>query len=526
MKNLPTFDSYVEAVEYHAAQNAEAPAVHFGGATFTYGELLDRVDLMARSLVGVGVEPGDRVACLSTPRPEFWTAFLAIMRIGAVYVGLNPAYSRRELIHVVSDCEASLLLGLGSTLGQERDDDVDHLLQQVDSLVRAFRLDAGEASDSLRSNLELLDLASDVDDELYRSRIEAVTPTDPAAIVYTSGSSGTPKGALLPSFGLAAAARSGASLLNLDPPRVPCNLPTNHTGCLVDVCGATLMAGGAIAFMESFDPEQMLEQIESLRLNALLHVPTVLQLLASHPDFENRDLSSIELVSWGGAPMPVDAVRFYRSKGYRLVTVYGMTEIMGNVTYTRADADDVTLATTVGKPNDEAEVKLVDEDDREVGVEEEGEILYRHRAMMIGYFGNDEATAAAFTDDGFYRTGDVGVLQADGNLRLVGRRSEMFKSGGLNVYPREVELVIESMPGVTQAAVVSMPDDVYSEVGHAVVVADGEVDVSTIRVWCRDQLAGYKVPKTYELRAELPLLAIGKVDKQLLANQWSARAWR
>ncbi|MCP3939246.1 MAG: acyl--CoA ligase, partial [Actinomycetia bacterium] len=216
MINLPTFDSYVEALEYHAAQNAEAPAVHFDGATIDFGELLERVDLMARSLVGAGVEPGDRVACLSTPRPEFWTAFLAVMRIGAVYVGLNPAYSRRELIHVVSDCGASLLLSLGSTLGHERDGDVDHLLQQADSLIRAFRLDAGEASDSLRSNVELLGLAADVDDKSYRSRIEAVAPTDPAAIVYTSGSSGTPKGALLPSFGLAAAARSGATLLNLD----------------------------------------------------------------------------------------------------------------------------------------------------------------------------------------------------------------------------------------------------------------------------------------------------------------------
>jgi acyl-CoA synthetase (AMP-forming)/AMP-acid ligase II len=519
--NLPKFSSYAEALDWYADGSPETPATWFPGAQLTYGELRSRVDRLGRGLVGAGVKPGERVLSLCTPRPEFWVAALAIMRVGAVYVGVNPSYTKREQLHVASDSQASLLLALSSALGRSYVDEMAQLLEEVPSLEAAFRLDDGDQAGVLRPLGELLARGSAVNDDVYRARIGSVDPTTAAALVYTSGTSGTPKGAVLPQIGLASAALSTAGVLRIQTPRVLCNLPTNHVACLVDVCGSTLMKGGMIAFMEKFDPATMLELTESLRIAALTHVPTVLQLLATHPDFEARDLSSVSVVSWGGARMPVDVVRFYRAKGYRLVAVYGMTEVMGNVSFTRDDADDETLAHTVGKPNEDADVKLVDESDEEVGVEEEGEVLYRHPAMMLGYFNNETATRAAFTADGFYRTGDVGVMQADGNLRLVGRRSEMFKSGGLNVYPREVELALEALEGVALAAVVSIPDRKYSEVGHACIVLEPgcRIGEDQVRSWCRSQLAGYKVPKSFQFRDELPLLAIGKVDKKKLRQE-------
>jgi acyl-CoA synthetase (AMP-forming)/AMP-acid ligase II len=248
-------------------------------------------------------------------------------------------------------------------------------------------------------------------------------------------------------------------------------------------------------------------------------VPTVLQILAQMPEFETRDLSSLRVVAWGGAALPVDVVRTYRRLGVHLQTVYGQTEIISNATWSRPGDSDDALATTVGRVNPEADVRIVDDDGRDVGDGEEGEVLYRHPSQFLGYFDNPEATARTVTADGFVRTGDMAVRRPDGNVVLVGRRSDMYKSGGLNVYPREVELQLEEHPAVALAAIVSVPDAKFGEVGVAYVAQrPGVAPVSPdeLATWCRARVAGYKLPKRFEVRDELPLLPIGKVDKQRL----------
>ena len=506
------FDRFFDAVDHWASVTPDAEATWFDGSYTTYAELRAQVDRFAAALVAHGVQSGDVVAVLTTPRPEFLVALTAVHKAGAVYVGINPNYTPREQMHVVSDARPVMILSLAGFEERRYADEIAHLAQEVDSVRGTFRLDAGPPEGCLRSVDELLGAATG------NETMPAVGRMDPSTIVYTSGSTGAPKGAVLPHFGVSYGAHCDAREMSVPAPRVLCNLPANHTGCIVDVQGSTVVAGGMVAYSERFDPAEMLRLVEELRLTNLQHVPTVLQLLTMHPDFTTRDLSSLRIVAWGGAALPVEFVRQYHDMGLRLFTIYGMTETCGNATFSSPDDTVELLAGTVGRPNPDADVKVVDDDGNEVPVGEEGEVWYRHEGQFLRYLNNPAATARTVTTDGFLRTGDVAVRLASGHLRLVGRRSEMFKSGGLNVYPREVELVLEDNPAVAMAAVVGVPDAVYGEVGAAFVVCEQghTVDADSLKSWCKERLAGYKVPKSFTVRDDLPLLPIGKVDKQAL----------
>jgi acyl-CoA synthetase (AMP-forming)/AMP-acid ligase II len=208
-----------------------------------------------------------------------------------------------------------------------------------------------------------------------------------------------------------------------------------------------------------------------------------------------------------------------RATGAELGTVYGLTESCVAVAYNNDDADDATLAETVGRPDPRLELRIVD-DGREVEAGMPGEIQVRNPCLMSGYLHLPTETHEAFTADGFLRTGDIGVLRPDGNLTLVGRSNDMFKSGGYNVYPREIEIVLESHPLVGIAAVIPVSDPVYHEVGHAFVTARDRTPPTSadLQRWCRERLANYKIPKRIVVRDELPLLPVGKVDKRALAT--------
>lgn len=475
----------------------------------SYAELAQRVERTAGSLAAAGLAQGDRIAVLSTPRPEFLITLLAAFKLGAVWVGLNPRYTYRELAHVVSESKPRLILSLPRIDDRELEPDVARLIEEF-AIERAFRLDPG-------GSIGVLGLLP----EPRPITRHTAHPLDPATIVFTSGSSGSPKGAVLSHLGLVYASCVESEAIGIAAPRVPCNLPVNHVACLADLTGTTLVAGGMLALLERFDPAEIVGRIEQLRLTNLMNVPTVLQAIAMSPDFGERDLSSLRVVSWGGAPLPVEVIRAYRARGIRLLTVYGMTETIASITFTDENADDDVLSQTVGKFDSGMRVRLADEEDRPVAVGEQGEVQVQHDGLFLEYFGRPDATAAAYTSDGWFRTGDVGVLRADGNLRLVGRRSEMIKSGGYNVYPREIELCIERLEGVALAAVIGRPDDIFGEVGVAYVLPEpgAAPDPEALRARCREYLANYKVPKEFVIVDALPLLPVGKVDKQQLKRR-------
>ncbi|KRA24566.1 hypothetical protein ASD65_09185 [Microbacterium sp. Root61] len=512
--SLPRLTTFADYLDLHAVERPDADAVWHDGVTLSYRVLRERVDALAAALASTGVVAGDRVAVLSTPRPEYLISLLAAGRIGAVWVGLNPKYTYRELAHVIADSRPRVILSLAQVDGRAYDDDIALLAQEYD-VAGAYRLDAGPATGALAVLPDGRALPH-----------HAAAADDAAVIVFTSGSSGTPKGAVLSHRGLVYASVVEAEVLGIDAPRVPCNLPINHVACIADLTGTTLVAGGMLALLEQFDPAEMLACIETLRLTNLMTVPTVLQLLTIHPDFATRDLSSLRWIVWGGAPLPIDVIRVYRERGIGLMTVYGMTETTASITFTDADATDEVLAHTVGRFDPGMRVRLIGDDDREVSPGEQGELQVRHEGLFVEYFGRPEATTDAYAADGWFRTGDIGVVRADGNLRLVGRRSDMIKSGGYNVYPREIELCLESHDDVAQAAVIGRPDDMFGEVGVAyVVAAAGRLPhAEGLREFSRAHLANYKVPKEFVIVDDLPLLPVGKVDKQELRRRASRSA--
>ena len=495
----------------HAAATPDRVALRFGEESITYAELAARVDEHARALLAHGVEPGDRVAILASPRPEFVVSYLAAASIGAVWQGLNPRYTSRELGYVLADARPKVILAAAP-------EDVPGALETLGAAASGTGLAA--PIDLHVDAQRFVASGVDVPAASLSARRASVVPDDPVMVVYTSGSTGEPKGALLRHAGLVRLGKVESRVWGLADPVVLCNLPINHIGSVGDLLGVPLVAGGTVVLRESFDGRQVLTDVARYGITALFQVPTQLQRIAALPEFESADLTSLELVGWGGSALPQDTMDRFRRAGCALVSTYGLTEATFSVTYTDADASDEVMLHTVGRPDPEIDVRLLGEDGEWVPDGEEGEVCLRHPAAMAGYLNRPEATREAFTSAGWLRTGDIGRLRPDGNLVLVGRISEMFKSGGYNVYPREVELVLEGHPDVAAAAVVSRPDPEFQEVGVAFVQprAGVALEGEPLRVWARDHLAGYKLPKVVVVLDELPLLPVGKVDKVSLKS--------
>ena len=502
-------------LDRHAADRPNQAFMVQDGRRLTYAEAKQQVDDTAAALIAAGIEPGDRVSYLGNPTIEFWVSFLAISGIGAIWLGLNPKYTSGEIDHVVGDAAPRLIFSFAEIDGEPQHAEFDRLRAAHPSIedIVTLSTDGNDAFASWRSTVG----PAASRDELAARR-DAVASLDPAFLVYTSGSTGRPKGALITHRGSNVCNSIAVERKHLSDRTIICNLPVNHVGAIGDICGRVMTGGGTIHFQERFSPEAMLTTIEAEQLNTVGGVPTMLQLCVDHPRFAETDLSSIELIAWGGAAMPAELLQQLLDKtGAPYCTMgYGMTEVTGGVTYSGLTDSVDLLAETIGTPDSRQAIRIWHPDGRLAEAGEAGEIQAWGDYLMAGYWQNPEATAAAFTDDGWFHTGDLAVWRDDGFLQIVGRMSEMFKSGGYNVYPREVELALEEHPDVSMAAVVKVSDPTFQEVGVAYVMGTSSLDPVALRSFAGERLANYKVPKRIEVLDELPMLPIGKVDKKQL----------
>ncbi len=509
-----TYGRVADRIRQFAAESPELIALWFGEDSTTYEELIERVDQMAKAFIANGVRSGDRVAHMGAPRREFVITYLAATSIGAIWQGLNPGYTERELTYVLNDAQPTLVTAAIIDGGDEIFGTLNRAVGESGLAAKGVQLI------NLRDAAEQFLLSGEqVEDADLQERYESVDEQDPAIVVYTSGSTGTPKGALLRHSGIVRLALIEGAKWDQKPLVTVCNLPINHIGCVGDLCSVPLINGGTLVLRESFNPAQLIEDLTKYKVSALFQVPTQLQALSTMPAFDSADLSSLKLVGWGGSALPQATIDRFRDRGCALMSTYGLTEATFSVTYTDIDAPDEVLLHTVGRPDPEIDVRLLGEDGEWVS-EGEGEVCLKHPTVMAGYLNRPEETQAAFTEGGWLRTGDIGTLRKDGNLVLVGRKSEMFKSGGYNVYPREIELVLEEHPAIDMAAVVARPDPKFQEVGVAFLQprTEAQFDLADIEEWARTKLATYKIPKEFVVLDQLPLLPVGKVDKTYLKN--------
>ena len=519
-QTLPDLSRISDYVAYYARETPNADAMALSDRVWTYSQLWDEINRVSRALIGAGVKKGDRVATLSPPHPDYFITFLAASSIGAIWLGLNPRYQMEEHLYALSDSEPVIVFARTSIGGRDYREDLKSLREQVSSIKTVIVLSDDEVFDGAisYSNFTAQALNTTID-TLLQAR-EAVSPSDTALIVYTSGSTGRPKGAMLPHKGLVTCSRVQHDYWHCSPLRVLNYAPINHVGCVGDISSFCLVAGGRMTFMEQFNPALALEYIKQDKITWFLAVPTVLQMMLAVPDIEERDLSSLQVIGWSGAPAPRSLVEDLVDRFEFVGSSYGSTETVGSVTFASSKDGLNILAETIGFAVPGYEVRVAREDWTEADVEEEGEILVRGDFIMNGYWNREDATRETINRDGWLHTGDIGVRSSDGTLRVVGRIKEMFISGGYNVFPREVETAIEANELVDTVAVVPMPDELYGEVGCAFVLSSVADQLSSdeLLAYCRSKLANYKIPKRFVIRDELPMLPIGKIDKNALKH--------
>ncbi len=500
---------------HRAERTPGKPFLLSEAGTTSYAEAWAAVRSIARGLLAQGVAPGDRVAMLTPPEEAFPLVYLATTMIGGIWLGINTRFTEREIRFLVEDARPSVLLTrdrigereLAPLLAKLKQ---DYPFVSALHVVDAAGVPAGmlaEATPELERQLE--------------ARSSAVVPDDAALIVYTSGSTGQPKGAVLSHRAIVETIAVQVRRFSLSAEdRVLLHLPANHIGGNIEIVIGGLYAGCTLVLLKDFDAERLAKTIGRFRVTALLQVPTMYVMLFNDPRIAAEELSSLRKLYWAGSAAPREMVEEMRRRWPEatLVTGYGMTEVCGFATYTAHGDPDEDLMDTVGAIDPAFELKIVDDARQPVAVGARGEICLRGAGLMKGYWNRPEATAEAIDAEEWYYTGDLGLIDERGYLTLVGRKKEMYISGGFNVYQREIEIVLESHLKVAMACVLPEPDAVFQEVGVAFVVPKrGEtIDPAELLSFCRDRLANYKVPKRFALQESLPMLGIGKIDRMAL----------
>lgn len=462
------------------------------GTRFTYREFFRAAARGAQALFEKhGIARGDRVAVLSPNELEYVILFFALQRLGATLVPINFRLTAREVAHVLRDCEPKLLV---------TQSEFSPLLEGIDSKLLPPTLLLSRFADWTQAGA-LFDAFQ-------------AEPEDIAMIIYTSGTTGSPKGAMLSHRMIFWNSLNTTLRLDLrQDDSTVIFLPFFHTGGWNVLTTPFLHRGGKVIFLKKFDADLVLDLCEREKTTLLFGVPTTMDLLARSPRFPETDLSSLRYAIVGGEPMPLELIQTWHHKNIPIRQGYGLTEF-GPSVFSLNEEDAIRKIGSIGFPNFYVDVKVAREDGGECGPDEIGELLLKGPSVMTGYWKNARATEETL-GNGWLRTGDLVRRDDEGYFYVVGRKKDMFKSGGENVYPAELEKVLRSCPGVREAAVIGVPDEKWGEVGKAFVVKDSsELTMEKIRDHCLANLAKFKVPKHFVFLEALPKSDSGKILKK------------
>ncbi len=480
---------------------------HRDGSALSYGDVNTRSGQLATMLSALAVGKGDRVAVQVEKSSAAVLLYLACLRAGAVYLPLNTAYTGQELDYFLEDatphavvCNPSCAADMQARANRF---DIDHVLTLDDQ-------GGGSVTDQL----------ADYDNA---NPVVACVESDVAAILYSSGTTGRPKGAMLSHGALAANAIALKKVWGFNPNDVLLHaLPIFHTHGLFVAINTVLMNGTEMVFHTRFDEQTVIEDLG--KATVFMGVHTYYTRLLSCPDLSPDICRHMRLFISGSAPLLEDTyTAFEHRTGHTIVERYGMTEA-GIIT--SADPDQPRKAGTVGWPLDGVSLRVTDESDTAMIPGEIGDVQIKSAGLFTGYWNKPDKTKEDFTADGFFRTGDIGRLEQNGQLTLVGRAKDMFISGGFNIYPKEIEQVLDGLTEVGESAVVGLHHPDFSEAGLAIVVCsrDHDIESDTIRAALKESLANYKVPKLVVQADALPRNAMGKVQKTELQQQYR-REW-
>ncbi len=500
-------------LERRADLAPQKAAVIDGEAATSYRDLRDRVATVAGGMRAQGVGRGDRVAILSINRAQYIEVLFAAARLGAIAVPLNWRLTAPELAFQVGDSEPVMLF-------------VDPELQSLAEGVRAQ-----PESRSLRTYVAFdVEAAAPPWAGSYSMLHEAaaVPPDgrfdDPFLIMYTSGTTGRPKGAVLTQATQLWNAVNISAAINLTAADVTLNaLPMFHTGGIGLLVLPSIHAGATAVIHRKFDPEETVRLIRRHRVTAMFGVPSIYLMLLASEAFARADLSRMRF-SCGGAPCPLTIIEAFRDRGLMFQQGFGLTETAPTCLLIPAD-DAFRKAGSAGKATMHAEVRVVDDDGRDVPADGIGEVWTRGPNLFSGYWRRPDATAEVF-EDGWFKTGDLARIDAEGFIHIVDRKKDMIISGGMNIYPAEIEAALEHHPRIADAAVFGIPSEEWGEAVHAVVVAQPGSPFSEAEViaFAREHLAGYKLPRSVSFAEEIPRTGSGKILKRVLREPfWRGR---
>jgi fatty-acyl-CoA synthase len=518
-----------DAIHRVAESRRDREALVCGEVRATYGHLLEHIVALAQGLHSLGVGKEDKVAALLPPGPDFVTLFFAVARLGAVIVPLNPQLRRRGLSGVIQDAEPIALVTARPVEAE--------LLRQAASLRHVILAGEGEArGPSLADLMGAGEAASPPPD--------GVSPDDLLAILYTSGTTGTPKGTMHSHRSLIAPVVASIKLRELwvrrpslrtlgqtaralaryrerllraaGRPQTFLSTVGWHTITGIEVMLQALLMGDRLVVMPRFHPREALQLIEQERVTVLVAVPMACQVMLGLREFEHYDTSSLLICGTGAAPCPPHLAQEIQQRfGCAVHIGFGATETAGGIAATSLSDSDKRQSETVGRPMPGMEIRIVDEQRRTLPPGQVGELACRSDSVMLGYYHAPDATAEVMDEDGWYYTGDLAVMDDEGYLRIVGRKKDVIIRGGQNIYPPEIEAYLASHPRIREAAVVGVPAAVGGESAWAFVILEGEAEMTAQQVldYCRAELEPYKVPARVRFVADFPRSQTGKPQK-------------
>ncbi len=515
----------MNTTEFLTITNAIVPdrtAIVFEGKRFSFSDLNERSNRLANALAGMGIGKGDRIAILQVNCNEYVEAYYAVAKLGAIFVPLNFRAKQNELTHMLKHSETQVLL-----LGKRYADMVKDMSKELPNIKHYICIEGGV--EGMLDYNELLANASP--DDVFTD----IADDDVTILMYTAGTTGLPKGVPLPHNSFSVYMLENVN--PVDPDVDETNLltmPLYHVAGIQAMLAATY-GGRCIAIMRQFDTDEWLDMAQQEKANRAMLVPTMLKRIVDHPDFGKYDLSSLRVITYGAAPMPLEVIKkaIELFPGVSFINAFGQTETASTITAlgpedhkiegTEEEKDKKLkrLTSSIGRPMPDVEIKIVGEDGSEMPPGEPGEIVAKGPRVMSGYWKDAEKTAKTLTPDGWLRTGDMGYMDEDGYIFLAGRGDDLIIRAGENISPEEVENAIYTHPAVDEVAVIGVPDPEWGQEVKAVVVLKKGMTATEeeISEHCRKELASFKRPRYVEFIDELPRTSTGKILKRVLREQ-------